>query len=193
VVFMVALYTVWFFKGSAWASSAPAVPGVAASSATELAARIETLNTLDVPFRVERSDRPNELLATWRYADAKWVDMARAHGLRRTFRIRLALDPSSHTVRATDHVAEYAWSAGRDGARIEWKAMTGIVFFQMEQRRVFGLQIDEQGRFKPELSYAYKFNLSEMKSPLINAVTRAGWNWRPTAWQGPVWLRWLTE
>lgn len=193
LLLMVALYTVWFFKGSAWASSAPAVPGVAAIAATELAARIESLNTLDVPFRVERSDQPNEFFATWRYADAKWVDAARAHGQRRTFRIRLVLDASAHAVRATDYIAEYDWSAGRDGARIEWKAMTGIGFFQMEQRRVFGLQIDEQGRFKPGLSYAYKFNLSEMKSPLINAVTRAGWNWHPTAWQGPVWLRWLTE
>lgn len=58
---------------------------------------------------------------------------------------------------------------------------------------VFGLQLDEQGRFKPELSYAYTFNLQEMKSPLVEAVTRAGWDWRPTTWQGPTWLRWLTE
>jgi hypothetical protein len=32
-----------------------------------------------------------------------------------------------------------------------------------------------------------------MKSRLIDAVTRAGWTWRPVVWQGPVWLRWLTE
>lgn len=193
VLFLVALYTVWFFKGAAWASSSPAMAGAPASTATELASRLEAINALEVPFRVERSERPNEFFATWRYADAKWVDTARAHGLRRTFRIRLALDPSAHTVRATDYVAEFDWSAGRDGARIEWRAMMGIMFFQMEQRRVFGLQVDKEGHFQPELSYAYKFNLSEMKSPLITAVTRAGWNWRPTVWQGPVWLRWLTE
>ena len=40
---------------------------------------------------------------------------------------------------------------------------------------------------------AYTFNLQEMKSPLVDAVTRAGWDWRPTVWQGPAWLRWLTE
>ena len=167
--------------------------GVSAVTATELATRLEAINTLDVPFRIERGASANEFFATWRYADAKWVDLARAHGLRRTFRIRLMLDEAAHTVRATDYAAGYDWSAGGDGARVEWQAMLGIVFFQTEQQRVFGLQLDEQGRFKPELSYSYKFNLDEMKSPLLTAVTRAGWNWRPTVWQGPSWLRWLTE
>ncbi|MBL9190210.1 MAG: hypothetical protein JNK23_22200 [Opitutaceae bacterium] len=193
VLLMVALYSLWFFKGAAWASSVPAVPGVAPLATADVAARLESINTLDVPFRIERGARPGEFFATWRYADAKWVDHAHAHGLRRTFRIGLALDESAHVVRATDYTAAYDWSAGGDGARIAWQAALGIVFFQTEQRRVFGLQLDEHGRFKPELSYSYKFNLQEMKSPLIDAVTRAGWTWRPVVWQGPVWLRWLTE
>jgi len=108
-------------------------------------------------------------------------------------RIRMVLDEANHTVRATDYVASFDWSAGRGGANLEWKTGFGIVFFQYEHQRVFGLRLDDQGRFKPELGYAYTFNLQEMKSPLIEAVTRAGWNWRPTVWQGPTWLRWLTE
>ena len=193
ILLLVALYTGWFFKGAAWAGSSPALPGISAVPAGELAARLESINTLEVPFRIERGARPTEYFATWRYADAKWIDLARAHGLRRTFRIRLVLDEAGRTVRATDYVAGYDWSAGRGGARIEWKAGLGLVFFQVEQHRVFGLQLDERGGFKPELSYAYKFNLNEMKSPLIAATTGAGWTWRPTVWQGPVWLRWLTE
>ncbi|MEO7412598.1 MAG: hypothetical protein ABIZ81_04515, partial [Opitutaceae bacterium] len=193
LLFMVALYVGWFFKGAGWASSSPAVAGVPAVASTELVSRLEAINALDVPFRLGRGERSNEFFATWRYADAKWIDHARAHGLRRTFRIRLTLDEAAHTVRATDYAAGYDWSAGADGARINWQATLGLVFFQTEQRRVFGLRLDEQGRFKPELSYSYKFNLAEMKTPLVEAVTRAGWNWRPTVWQGPVWLRWLTE
>lgn len=193
LLLMVALYVGWFFKGAAWAASSPAAPGVPSVTATELASRLEAINGLDIPFRIEHGASPNVFFATWRYADAKWVDYARAHGLRRTFRIRLMLDASAHTVRATDYAAQYDWSAGGDGARIEWRAETGIIFFQREQGRVFGLQLDENGRFRPELSYSYKFNLDEMKSPLLTAATRAGWNWRPTIWQGPVWLRWLTE
>lgn len=62
-------------------------------TATELAVRLEAINALDVPFRVERGSLPDEFLATWRYADAKWIDLARAHGLHRTFRIAAHEDP----------------------------------------------------------------------------------------------------
>jgi hypothetical protein len=113
--------------------------------------------------------------------------------MRRLHRIKLALDESDRTVRATDYAASYDWSAGRSGANLEWKSATGIIFFQYEHRRVFGFQLDEGGRLKTDPSYAYTFNLKEMKSPLIEAVTRAGWNWRPVIWPGPKWLRWLTE
>lgn len=188
-LFLIVLY---FFKGAAWAGTyrAKSSPPV---TATELAARLDAINSLEVPFRIERGAQPNEFFATWRYADAKWLDLARARGMNRTFRIRMTLDERNGTVRATDYAASFDWSAGRGGADLEWKSSLGIVFFQYEHQRVVGLQLDEQGRFKPELSYAYTFNLNEMKSPLIEAVTHAGWNWRPTVWQGPTWLRWLTE
>jgi hypothetical protein len=193
----IALYllvvVLYFFKGSAWAGTFPAEPGVPSLAASELAVRLEAINALDVPFSIERGAQPNELFATWRYADAKWIDLARVRGMRRTFRIRLLLDEKTGTVRATDYFASFDCSAGRGGADLEWKTGVGIVLFQKEQQRVFGLQIDEQGHLKPELSYSYKFDLNEMKSPLVQAVTRAGWSWRPTIWQGPTWLRWLTE
>jgi hypothetical protein len=193
LVFLGALYTVWFFKGAAWAGSSAALPSVPALSASQLTARLQSINTLEVPFQIERGRQPNEFFATWRYADAKWIDLARAHGIRRTFRTRLVLDEAAHTVRATDYVAGYDWSAGNTAARIEWRATLGLVFFHVEQQRVFGLQLDSRGQFQPALSYSYKFDLNEMKSPLIAATTQAGWTWRPTVWQGPAWLRWLTE
>lgn len=183
----------YYFKGAAWAGTSPAKPGVALLSAGQVEQRLLSINELDVPFQIERGTQPNEYFATWRYADAKWIDLHRARGMTRTLRIHMVLDEANHTVRATDYVASFDWSAGRGGANLEWKTGFGIVFFQYEKQRVFGLQLDDQGRFKPELSYAYTFNLQEMKSPLIEAVTRAGWNWRPTVWQGPTWLRWLTE
>ena len=183
----------YYFKGAAWAGTHPAKSVSTPVTASELATRLESVNALNVPFQIERGPHPNEFFATWRYADAKWVDLARARGMQRTHRIRMTLDEKSGTVRATDYIASFDWSAGRGGASVEWKTGLGIVFFQYEHQRVLGLQLDQQDRFKPELSYAYTFNLQEMKSPLIEAVTGAGWIWRPTIWQGPTWLRWLTE
>jgi hypothetical protein len=183
----------YFFKGSAWSGTYRAKPGVTPVTASELATRLEAINQLDVPFQIERGSQPNEFFATWRYADAKWIDLARVRGMKRSLRIRMVMDEATHKVRATDYTAIYDWSAGRGGANLEWKAGMGLVLFQREHQRVFGLQLDEQGRLKPELSYAYNFNLEEMKSPLMEAVAHAGWDWRPTLWQGPTWLRWLTE
>jgi len=181
----------YFFRGAAWAGSVPARSGATPASAAELERRLQAVNALDIPFRIERDG--DSLVATWRYADAKWMDHARVHGMRRTHRIRMRLDESERVVRATDAFASYDWSAGGNGARIQWKTGLGITFFQVEHQRVFGLQLDADGRFTPKLSYAYTFNLQEMKAPLIDAVTRAGWTWRPVVWQGPAWLRWLTR
>jgi hypothetical protein len=186
---LVALY---FFRGAAWAGSSPAKTATRPLPAGELAARLAAVNTLDVPFQIQSGPDPNELNATWRYADAKWIDLARARGLRRTHRIRMILDEPNRTVRVTDYEARFDWSAGAGGAAVQWQTSRGIKFYHYEHQRVFGLQLDEQGRFKPAVSYAYTFNLNELKSPLIAAVTQAGWHWRPTVWSGPRWLRWLT-
>lgn len=187
------IYVLWFFKGAGWAASAQPLASAPAITAAELESRLMAVNQLDVPFTITRGAGPGEFLADWRYADAKWIDLARARGMRRTFRIKLVLDEASHTVRSTDYFAEYDWSVGRSGADIDWRTGKGIVFFQKEQQTVIGLQFDESGRLKPTVAFTYKFDLDEMKSPVIATVTHAGWTWRPTIWLGPKWLRWLTE
>jgi hypothetical protein len=192
ILLLLLIYVGVFFKGSAWAGSVAPAP-VTAVAARELASRLLSVNDLDAPFHVTRGDKPGEFIAGWRYADAKWMDHARAHGLRRAFRIRMTLDETAHAVRATDYVSDFDWSAGADGARMRWTAGSGVMFFQKERQSVFGLQIGGDGRLKPQLSYRYRFDASEMKSPLMACVAQAGWTWRSSVWQGPAWLRWLTD
>jgi hypothetical protein len=192
VVVLLIIATLFFFKGSAWAATVRARDGVPVQPATELRERLLGTNTIDAPFTVaERED--GKVMVTWRFADAKWVDLARAHGMRNTHRIILELDEASKTVYPTEQYTRMDWSAGAGGGSFRWATGMGITFFQVEHQRVFGLQLDERGRFVPNLSYSYRFNLQEMKAPLISAVTNAGWQWRPTIWQGPTWLRWLTH
>ena len=193
LLLLVFIYSLGFFKGATWAGSAQPPAGTLAAPMSDLITRLMAINELDIPFTVTRTAKPDELNADWRYADAKWMDLAGAHGLRRTFRIRLTLDESSQTVRATDYTAAFDWSAGRGGAGIEWQAAAGVVFFQREQRSLYGLQLADDGRLKPGLSHTYRFDLNEMKAPIQAAITRSGWTWRPTVWQGPAWLSWLTE
>ena len=183
----------YFFKGIAWATRATPLAGTNPAAAYELREKLKAINKIDVPFKIEDGKTAQELIANWRYADAKWIDHARVHGMRRLHRIVLALDEQSKKVRATDYQTAYDWSAGGAGARLNWQFQTGVVLFQYEHQRVFGLQLDSQGGFRPALSYAYTFNLQEMKEPLKQAVVQSGWTWQPVAWLAPSWLRWLTE
>lgn len=187
------LYVLCFFKGAAWAGSVPARPGVPALPAAALRARLLAASGAGVPWRVEAGATPDELLVTWRHADAAWADAAGAHRLTRRFRMRLRLDEAGRCVRATDQVRASEASAGAGGLERAWHASLGIVFFQRHVQVAVGLAIDDDGRFVPQAGHAWRFDVNEMRAPLVLAVTRAGWRWRPTVWMGPRWLRWLTE
>lgn len=194
MVVMLAASVWWFFRVSSWAAEALPVPNVEPTSAATLRERLLSVNDLDVPFSVAAS--PNDsstLIVTWRYADAKWMDLARVRGMKRTHRIIMKLDEAKKTVRPTEQFALLDWSAGASGGSVNWASAKGIVFYQYEKEVVFGLQLDSENRFTPKLSYSYTFNLQEMKAPLIQAVTHSGWTWRPTVVHGPTWLSWLTD
>jgi hypothetical protein len=188
----VLLVGVYFLRGASWASSSPAPEGLAPVGVAELRTRLEALSDVDVPFVIEATADPEELIAIWRYGDARWFGPGRVHGSGRAHRIKLRLDAASHIVYASDYTAEYRWSAGGSGAQLQWKAARGITFFHRERRRTFGVEVDSCGRPKLQSSYSYTFDVLEMKSPLIDVVSRSGWTWRPVVWQGPKWLAWLT-
>ncbi|MBL9172109.1 MAG: hypothetical protein JNL10_01120 [Verrucomicrobiales bacterium] len=194
-LFLVYLLVVvgYFFKGASWSASADPKPGTPRLPEAEVRARIEALARTNTPFRIDRGTRDNELLVTWNFADARWLDLARARGLKRTLRTRLVFDVGSGVARTTDYTTDLEWSAGRGGADLRWKAEVGLVLFQREYSKVLGIQFAPDGSITPNLSYSYSFNPRELKDPLTAIVTQSGWIWRPVVWEGPRWLRWLTE
>lgn len=173
------IYTAWFFKGVSWAGSVPPDPQSSPVPPGELESRLLALNAEGLPFTVTRGPAPGEFVADWCYADATYLDLARARGLRRTFRIRMVLDERTHIVRATDYTAEFDWSAGRSGADVRWRRTTGISFFHREQETVAGVRFDRDGRRGDGLMHSFTFDLAAMKGPLIRIVSASGWGWRP--------------
>ncbi|MBX7258713.1 MAG: hypothetical protein K1Y02_20295 [Candidatus Hydrogenedentes bacterium] len=169
----------WFFWGTTWASSSRPAPGTPPVSVEELRSRLLSVNEADSPVQVEASRDGRTVYVTWRYADARWLDLARARGLRRTHRLSLRLDETHHTVKVREFWSEFDWSAGRGGADIRWKAAVGIMFFQYQHERVLGLQFGPDWKPTTDLTYSYTFNLQELKQPLIDAVVRSGWTWKP--------------
>jgi hypothetical protein len=188
---LLAAYVFAFFKGAAWASSIPAVADTQPMAVEELRLRLLAIDSADAPLTIT-SEEGGRLVATWRFADARWLDLARARQMRYVARVILEPDARSSVVRVTEQLTRFDASAGMGGASVEWRTQRGITFFHVERGREFGLQFDASGRPQPKLDYTWRFDAQEMKAPLIDVVTRAGWQWRPTPWSGPEWLRWLT-
>lgn len=193
VIALVLLYVFVFFKGAVWAAAVPPVAGASPVPEAELRQRLLAINAADVPFKLVVEDGEQRLVAIWRFADARWLDLARARRMRYDQRVMLTLDPATHVVRVTEQLTRFDADAGVGGASLEWRTMRGITFFHIERGRVFGLQFDASGHPLPQLDYTWRFDAQEMKAPLIDVVTRAGWQWRPTPWSGPAALRWLTD
>jgi len=169
-----------FGRVASWAGGEPAVPGVEAVSAETLMRRLLSLNDQDVPYALSRGRHANEIVIDWRYADAKWADLMRLHGMLKTYRLVLRFDEGQHNVRAQDRYASFDWSAGLGAAlaSLQWKVSLGITFYEYGHERVFGLQFRD-GMPTFDLTYSYTFNLNEMKQPVIEIIRHAGWNFRP--------------
>ncbi len=193
LVINLALAIFWFFKGSAWSVRQAPPPGTRPESAASLRDRLLALNQKEVPVQVIASPNDATLEITWRYADVQWFDLMRAHKMRRTHKLELALDEHSHTARVREYWSAFDASAGPNDLRLNWTAARGMQFFEFEHRRVFGVQLDASGKPTGELSKAYTFNLQELKQPIIEAVTEGGWTWQPVMWNAAPDLRWLTE
>jgi hypothetical protein len=169
-----------FGRIASWASQVPAVAGVAPVAQNVLMTRLLALNEQNIPFAISRGKRDNEIVVDWRYADAKWLDLMRLHGMSKGYRLVLRFDERPHNVRAQDRYASFDWSAGRGPnlLSLKWSASYGITFLEYQHERVYGLQFRD-GKPTFDLSYAYTFDLNELKQPIIEIVRRSGWNFRP--------------
>ena len=178
VGFWVLLQAFLFPRMASWAAAVPPAPGRQAIPAAELESRLLGLAALDQPFTLARGGEPHELVADWKYYDAKWLDALKAHGRKEAHRIVLRLDPETRTVRAQDRHAALHWGAGVDGATLDWRVDRGIRFIEYQAGREIGLFLEE-GEPKPKAGHPWRFDLHDMKQPLIRIVREADWTWRP--------------
>ncbi|MDN5926990.1 MAG: hypothetical protein L0I29_07955 [Hyphomicrobiales bacterium] len=169
-----------FGRVATWVSAVPAVPGIEPVAVEVLMQRLLGINDQDVPYTISRGTHANEIVVDWRYADATWLDLMRVHGMKKGYRLVFRFDKGGHNVRAQDRYASFDWSAGGgpDLLSLNWKMSLGITFYEYQHERVFGLQFKD-GKPTFDLSYAYTFNLNELKQPMIEIIRHSGWNFRP--------------
>lgn len=180
IAYVIIQLPIWARLAS-WASKISADPNANPVTADELKERLLKMNTYDVPFGVSKEERADELIAEWKYADAKWVGIMYAGGLRATYRLRLRIDRDERRVRAQEMSSTISWNIGACApvvASLKWSYFKGINFFQYDKSAALGL-LFKDGTLKFDHAYKYRFVTSEIKNPIIDIVTGSGWDFVP--------------
>jgi hypothetical protein len=148
--------------------------GVPAKTPAEVRADLMAVNRPTAPFIVRDGAPENvDLVAEWRIVDATWYETFAKAGLKKVFKILIKLDEHAREVRAVDHEWSVEWRAGVPTLSLTAEAFRG-------QTKKFSLgtafAFTEHGSFGQV--YRYRFSTAEIKTPLQDAVTKAGWVWR---------------
>ncbi|MFZ1459091.1 MAG: hypothetical protein WAT17_04395 [Candidatus Saccharimonadales bacterium] len=140
---------------------------------------LETLNKSEQPFsyRVEG----NQIIGEWKYLDATWAAPLAAGNIDKEFRVTVTLDEATHTFTSKDHQSQ-------SNSGISFNPLSGQVTFgtksegfsghMVKKEFGFGLGSAHQKQNQTTVggpTYQFKFNSSEIKEPLFNYLTQAGW------------------
>jgi hypothetical protein len=182
VLFIVGLVGVFTLMNLAarWMALKPK-EGVVPASRQELMDRLLALNDQARPFSVAPGEKA-DLVAQWNLVDATWWEAFQKAGLRKAYRLRLALDEGRHEVRAFEETGSIEWGVGPQ-VRFQRSWFGGIVLYHKERAVAYGLK----SMAPPEVGkiYDYSFDVDEIKGPVIDIVTGAGWRFAPAlyTWQ----------
>jgi hypothetical protein len=148
--------------------------GVLAKTPAEVRAALLAVNRPTAPFIVRDGAPENvDLVAEWRIVDAKWYVIFAKAGLKRVFKVLMKLDEQAKEVRAVDQEWSVEWQVGVPTTSLAVEASRGQI-----RKFSFGtaFAFTEKGPYGEV--YRYRFSTTEIKTPLQDAVTKAGWVWR---------------
>ena len=146
-------------------------PGTPVLPARQVIERLIALNRPTAPWSVV-DGRPEgvDLIAQWNIVDARWYEIFAKAGLSKVFRIYLKLDEAAGQVRAQDRAYEVAWRAG-----IPTLSIAASGFKGQSTSIEFGASYGFTEDFGIGQQYRYRFQTSEIKQPVQDAVTACGW------------------
>ena len=151
--------------------------GVAAKSPAEVREALFVVNRPTAPFVVrDGSPEKVDLVAEWRIVEASWYEVFAKAGLKKTLKILMRIDTEKHEVHAVDQEWSVEWHAGIPSLSLAVEAFRG-----QKTEISFGTAYAFTESGMPGQFYRYKFSTTELKTPLQNAVTTAGWTWRGVA------------
>lgn len=151
--------------------------GVTAVSADKIRAAILALNRDTAPYLISECDDGScDLVAEWKIVDAKWYEIFTKAGLKKAFKVKMRLDLENSEVRAVDQDYTISWKAGVPSLELQASGFRG-----QKTEMSFGTAYGFTEELKLGKIYNYRFNSSEVKTPLQQVVTDNGWLWRGVA------------
>jgi len=150
--------------------------GTPALGRDEVLQRLTAIGGEQVPFTV-RPGAEADLEVEWRIVDAQWYEIFAKAGLEKSHKILLALDETEHEVRALEQSWEVAWRAGVPELSLSMEKFQGRTMGSKSWGTGYALTgVDPLDRGQV---YKYRFDVSEMKDPVIAVTTGAGWSYVP--------------
>jgi hypothetical protein len=151
--------------------------GTAILPADEVRKRLLGVNRPTAPYRIiDGASEGVDVIAEWKIVDTSWNEIFAKAGLTKTFSIFMKLHPEEHEVRAVDREYSISWSAGLPTLTLAVSAFRG-----QTQSIEFGKGYAFTETFAPGQVYNYRFDTSEIKKPIQDAVTSCGWTYKGVA------------
>ena len=149
-------------------------------SKEELIDKILELNDPSKPYKIIKEADSN-FIAEWKIIDTQWYGIFNKSGLKESYRITLLLDESRHTVRCYEELGEITWTAGLQGLvpiiSYSKTFFRGRIFYSKKQ--AIGYGIKQLRPIEVGKVYDYKFDVNEIRGPIILTVEENGWEWVP--------------
>jgi len=143
----------------------------------EVRQRLLALNRDTAPYQIiDGTAEKVDLIAEWKIVDAKWYELFAKASISKVFRIYMKFDADKHQVRAKDEEYSVEWRAGVPSLSLSASKFQG----QMTSVE-FGAAYAFTEELKPGVVYKYRFNTSEIKKPIQEAVTACGWDYKGVA------------
>jgi hypothetical protein len=176
VAMYIMLYAIGYFQYLGGKKSSKIPPAIK----NDLMNRILALNDPSRPYQIIKSTE-SDLIAEWKIVDAKWYGVLNRNGLKQAYRAFLLLDEGRHSVRCYEELGSISWTTGVDGARptvsYSRSFIHGRILYSKEFAKGYGIK-----QLNPPESgtvYDYKFDINEIRGPIILTVEQNGWEWVP--------------
>lgn len=155
-------------------------PNIPPLSKRELLDRLLALNDPSKPYRMV-SGAESDLIAEWKIVDAEWYGVFNKNGLRKSYRAFLLVDEARHSVRCYEELGTISWTVGLRGpipvVSYAKSFFHGRILYSREYAKGYGIR--QLAPPEPGKVYDYRFDVNEIRGPIILIVEKSGWEWVP--------------